>query len=81
MLTIFPFRSLLLTLPHLVPKIKNAFYFGPYYHLTNENCLHGKQCTVGTLNADMIIKIILKIIILRVRLAGGVKKWEDRKKF
>ena len=57
MLTIFPFRSLLLTLPHLVPKIKNAFYFGPYYHLTNENCLHGKQCTVGTLNADMIIKI------------------------
>ena len=38
----FPFWSLLFYFTASVPKIKNAFYFGLYCHLTNGNCLRDK---------------------------------------
>ena len=34
----FYFDLYFFILPFLIPKLKNEFYFGPYCHLTNENC-------------------------------------------
>ena len=61
----FYFDPYISILPLLVPNPINACYFSPFSHLTNRKKLMWQtECTVDTVNADVMNKIIKKLFII-----------------